>query len=58
MYNIIDKYFILWSFFIPATTVTISSHIPGSLVSYVFAVISPIIIFFYRKKIEKIIFLH
>lgn len=50
MYSIIDKYFILWSFFIPATTVTISSQIPGSLVSYVFAVISPIIIFLYRKK--------
>lgn len=52
MYNIIDKYFILWSFFIPATTLTISSQIPGSLVSYVFAVISPIIVFFTEKKIR------
>ena len=50
MYNLIDKYFIFWSFFIPATTLTISSQIPGSLVSYVFAVVSPLVVFLGTKK--------
>lgn len=52
-YNISDKYFIVWSFFIPISSWVISPSIKGSLVSYILAFLSFFIVFFFRKDILK-----
>lgn len=52
-YSITDKYFILWSFFIPISSWVISPSIKGSLISYLFAFLSPLVIIFFRQDIVK-----
>lgn len=52
-YNIIDKYFILWTFFIPITSVILIPNIKGTLISYLLAFISPFIILFRAKNFFK-----
>ena len=55
-YSIADKYFIIWSFFIPITSWAIDPNIKGSLVSYLFAFLSPLVILcFYRNIIKNYI---
>ena len=44
-----DYYFMIWCFFIPITSVVIVPVIKGSLISYIFAFISPLIFLFYPK---------
>lgn len=48
-----DYYFMIWCFFIPITSVVIVPVIKGSLISYIFAFISPLIFLFYPKAINK-----
>ena len=52
-YSITDKYFILWAFFIPISSWVISPSIKGSLVSYLFAFVSPLVIICFRQDIVK-----
>ncbi|WP_278848006.1 hypothetical protein [Megamonas hypermegale] len=52
-YSITDKYFILWAFFIPISSWVISPSIKGSLISYLFAFLSPLVIICFRQDILK-----
>lgn len=52
-YSITDKYFILWAFFIPISSWVISPSIKGSLISYLFAFLSPLVIICFRQDIVK-----
>lgn len=56
-YSITDKYFILWAFFIPISSWVISPSIKGSLISYLFAFLSPLVIICFRQDIVKEYFL-
>lgn len=51
--NITDKFFIIWSFFIPISTWVIDPSIKGSLISYLLAFLSPLVIIFFRQDIIK-----
>lgn len=51
--DIIDKFFIIWSFFIPITSFVLIPSVKGSLISYILAFISPLIILFKRKNFFK-----
>ena len=42
--DIIDKFFIIWSFFIPITSFVLMPSVKGSLISYILAFITPFII--------------
>ena len=52
-YSIADKYFIIWAFFIPISSWAIAPSIKGSLMSYLFAFLSPFIVVFFYKDIFK-----
>jgi len=52
-YSITDKYFILWAFFIPISSWVINPSIKGSLISYLFAFLSPLVIICFRQDIVK-----
>ncbi|OUO40463.1 hypothetical protein B5F82_04665 [Megamonas hypermegale] len=56
-YSIADKYFILWAFFIPISSWVIDPTIKGSLISYLLAFLSPLIIICFQKNIAKKYFL-
>lgn len=56
-YSITDKYFILWAFFIPISSWVINPSIKGSLISYLFAFLSPLVIICFQKNIVKKYFL-
>lgn len=56
-YSVVDKYFILWAFFIPISSWVIDPQIKGSLISYLFAFLSPLIIICFQKNIVKNYFL-
>lgn len=51
--DIIDKFFIIWSFFIPITSFVLIPSVKGSLISYILGFISPLIILFKRKNFLK-----
>lgn len=51
--DIIDKFFIIWSFFIPITSFVLIPSVKGSLISYILGFISPLIILFKRKNFFK-----
>lgn len=51
--DIIDKFFIIWSFFIPITSFVLMPSVKGSLISYILGFISPLIILFKRKNFLK-----
>lgn len=51
--NIADKFFICWSFFIPITTVILIPSIKMSVLSSIFAYISPFLVILYLKKVRK-----
>lgn len=51
--DIIDKFFIIWSFFIPITSFVLMPSVKGSLISYILAFISPLIILFKRRNFLK-----
>lgn len=48
--NMIDKFFIIWSFFIPITTIILIPSIKMTVLSIVFAYLSPIVIFYFFRK--------
>lgn len=51
--DIIDKFFVIWSFFIPITSFVLMPSVKGSLISYILAFISPLIILFKRRNFLK-----
>lgn len=51
--NIMDKWFSIWAFFIPVTTVILIPSIKMTVVSTIFSCISPLIIVLYFKEIRK-----
>lgn len=51
--DIIDKFFIIWSFFIPITSFVLMPSVKGSLISYILAFITPFIILFRVKNFFK-----
>lgn len=51
--NIADKFFIWWVFFIPITTIVVMPSIKMSVLSSVFAYISPFVVILYFKYIRK-----
>lgn len=51
--DIIDKFFVIWSFFIPITSFVLIPSVKGSLISYILAFISPLIILFKRRNFFK-----
>lgn len=51
--NIADKFFLWWSFFIPITNIVLIPSIKMSVLSSIFAYISPFIVILYFKDVRK-----
>lgn len=51
--NIMDRWFSIWAFFIPITTVILIPSIKMTVVSIIFSCISPLIVIFFFKEIRK-----
>ena len=51
--NIMNKWFSIWAFFIPITTIILIPSIKMTVISVIFSCISPFIIFLFFKQIRK-----